>query len=59
MGYMLERECVKTQAIKARRVFMGISRLSISRKEAYALHMTGMQRVSTDRDSCVLRVARG
>ena len=38
---------------------MGISRLSIPRKDACALHMTGMQRVSTDGDSCVLRVSRG
>ena len=58
-GFVIVKESVKTQAIKARRVFMGISQLSIPRKEAYALHMTGMQRVSTDRDSCVLRVARG
>ena len=41
-GCELERESVKTQAIEARRVFAGISRLSIPRKDAYALHMTGM-----------------
>ena len=43
-GCVLERErecvCVKTRAIKARRVLMGISQLSISRSEACALHMT-------------------
>ena len=37
---------------------MGSLRLSIPRSEACALHMTGMQRVSTDGDSCVLRVSR-
>ena len=58
-GCVIVKESVKTQAIKARRVFMGISWLSIPRKEACVLHMTGMQRVSTNRDSCVLRVARG
>ena len=58
-GYVLERECVKTQAIEARRVLTGSSRLSIPRSEACALHMTGMRRVNTDGDSCVLRVARG
>ena len=35
---------------------MGILRLSITQKDACALHMTGMQRVSTDGDSCVSRV---
>ena len=58
-GCVLERENVKTQAIKARRVLMGISRLSIPRSKACALHMTGMRRVSTDGDSCVLQVACG
>ena len=32
--------------MEARRIFAGISWLSIPRKEAYALHMTGMRRVS-------------
>ena len=54
-----ERESVKTQAIEARRVLAGSSRLSIPRSEACALHMTGMRRVSTDGDSYVSRVARG
>ena len=45
-GCVLERESVKTQAIKARRVLAGISRLSFPRSEACALHMTGMQRVN-------------
>ena len=58
-GCVIVKESVKTQAIKARRVFMGISQLSIPRKEAYALHMTGMQRVSTDRDSCVRKYLVG
>ena len=50
---MIVRENVKTQAIEVRRVFAGISRLSIPRKDACALHMTGMRRVSIDGDSCV------
>ena len=54
-GCVIVRESVKTQAIKARRVFAGISRLSIPQKDACALHMTGMQRVSTNGDSCVSR----
>ena len=52
-GCVIVRESVKTQAIEARRVFAGISQLSIPRKDACALHMIGMQRVGTDRDSCV------
>ena len=52
-GCVLERESVKTQAIETRRVLTGSSRLSIPRSEACALHMTGMQRVSIDGDSCV------
>ena len=58
-GYVIEREYVKTQAIEDRKVFVGSSRLSIPRKDACALHMTGMQRVRTDEDNCVSRVARG
>ena len=50
---------MKTQAIKARRDLVGSSRLSIPRSVAYALHMTGMRRVSTDGDNCVSRVSRG
>ena len=57
-GCVRERESVKTQAIKARRVFAGISRLNISRKEACVLHMTRMWIVNTDGDNCVSRVAR-
>ena len=56
-GCVIVRESVKTQAIEVRRVFAGISRLSIQRKEACALHMTGMRRVSTNGDSYVSRVA--
>ena len=58
-GCVIVRESVKTQAIEARRVFVGISRLRISRKDACALHITVMRKVSTDRDSCVSRVSRG
>ena len=58
-GCVIVRESVKTQAIEAMRVFAGISRLSIPQKDACALHMTGMRRVNTDRDSCVSRVSRG
>ena len=52
-GCVIERECVKTQAIEDRRVFAGISRLSIPRNDACALHMTRMRRVRIDGDSCV------
>ena len=52
-GFVRERECVKTQAIEARRFLAGSSRLSIPRSEACALHMTGMRRVNTDGDSYV------
>ena len=41
-GCVIVRESVKAQAIEAKRVFVDISRLSIPRKEACALHMTGM-----------------
>ena len=58
-GCVIVRESVKTQAIETRRVFVGISLLSIPRKEARALHMTGLRKVSTDGDNCVSRVARG
>ena len=57
-GYVIVRESVKIQAIEARRIFAGISRLSIPRKDAYVFHMTGMRKVSTDGDSCVSRVSR-
>ena len=58
-GCVLVRESVKTQAIEARMIFAGISRLSIPRKDACALHMTGMRKVSIDGNSCVSRVSRG
>ena len=58
-GCVIVRESVKTQVIEARRIFASISRLSIPRKDACALHMTGMRRVSIDGDSYVLRVSRG
>ena len=46
-GCVLERESVKTQTIEVRIVLAGISRLCFPQSEACALHMTGMQRVST------------
>ena len=58
-GCVIVRESVKTQAIEARRIFMDILRLSILRKDACALHMTRMQRVSIDGDSCVSQASRG
>ena len=58
-GCVIVRESVKTQATEAIRIFMGISRLSIPGKDTCALHMTGMQRASTDGDSCVSRVSHG
>ena len=58
-GCVIEREYVKTQTIKDRRVFVGSLRLIISRKDACALYMTGMRRVRTDGNSYVSRVARG
>ena len=42
-GCVIVRESVKTQAIEASKVFAGILWLSIPRKDAYVLHMTGMQ----------------
>ena len=50
---VIEREYVKTQAIKDKRVFAGSSLLSILRNDACALHMTGMRRVRADGDSSV------
>ena len=58
-GCVIERECVKTQAIENWRVFAGSSWLSILRNDACALHMTEMQRVKTDGNGYVSRVARG
>ena len=58
-GCVIVRESVKTQAIEAKKVFAGISRLSIPRKDACAPRMTGMRRVCIDGDSCVSRVSRG
>ena len=46
-GCVLEKESVKTQAIEARRVLVGISQLSFPRSEACALHIIRMQRVNT------------
>ena len=53
-GCVIERECVKTQAIEVRRFLTGSLRLSIPRSEACALHMTRMRRVSTDGNNYVL-----
>ena len=58
-GCVIERECVKTQAIEDKRVFTGSSRLSIPRNDACALHMTEMRKVRTDGDSYVSRVFHG
>ena len=46
-GCVIERECVKIQAIEDKRVFAGSSLLSILQNDTCALHMTGMQRVRT------------
>ena len=48
-----ERERVKTQAIESRRFLVGSSQLSILQNEACVLHMTGMRRVSIDKNSCI------
>ena len=58
-GCVIERVYVKTKAIEDKRVFTGSSQLNIPRNDACALHMTRMRRVRTDRDNCVLQVARG
>ena len=60
-GCVIERERVrvKTQAIEDKRIFAGSLRLSIPRNDACVLHMTRMQRVRINGDSCVSRVARG
>ena len=41
-GCVIERECVKTQAIEERRVFPGSFQLSIPQNDACALQMTGI-----------------
>ena len=57
-GYVLERECVKTQVIKARRVLVGILRLSFQQSKACALHMTGIQRVNIGwRQRCLASIS--
>ena len=61
-GCMVERERERVRRLKllkTKEVFAGISRLSIPRSNACALHMTRMRRVSTDGDNCVSRVFRG
>ena len=58
-GCVIERECVKTQAIEDKRAFTGSSWLSIPQNDACALHMTGMLKVRTDGDSYVSRVSHG
>ena len=57
-GCVIVKESVKTQAIEVRRIFVDILRLSIPRKDACALHMTGMRKVSTDGDYCISQVSR-
>ena len=57
---VIERESVwRLKLLKTEEVFVGISQFSILQSNAYALHMIGIRRVSTDRDSYVLRVSRG
>ena len=46
-GCVIVRESVNTQAIEARKVFVGSSRVNFSRNDACALHMTGMRKVRT------------
>ena len=58
-GCVIERESAKTQAIEDKRIFAGSSRLSIPRNDACTLHMTGMRRVRTNGDSCILQVSHG
>ena len=57
-GCVIVRESVKTQTIEDWRVFAGISWLSIPRKEACVLHMTGMRRIRPNGDNCVSQVSR-
>ena len=57
-GCVLERVCVKTQAIEARRVLVGISRLSILRSDSYDLHMLECEESGQDGDTCVSPVSR-
>ena len=52
-GCVIARESVKTQAVEDKRIFTDSSQLSIPRNDTCALHMIGMRRVRTDRDSCV------
>ena len=58
-GCVLERECVKTHAIEAKRVLASISRLSFPQSEACAMHMTGMRRISTGwRQLCLTSISQ-
>ena len=54
-----ERECVKTQAIEDRRVFVGSSRLSILQSDSCDLHMLECEESRQDGDTCVSPVSRG
>ena len=58
-GCVLERESVKTQAIKDWRVFVGISWLSILQSDSWDLHMLECKESGQDGYNCVLRVSRG
>ena len=58
-GCVIERECVKTQAIEDRRVFVVISQLSIPRSDSCDLHMLECEESRQDGDSCVSQVSRG
>ena len=52
------RECEDSRQLKTKEVFAGSSQVAFLRSEAYAQHMTGMQRVMIDGDSWFLRVSR-
>ena len=49
-----ERECEDSRQLKTKEVFAGSSQVAFLRSEAYAQHMTGMQRVMIDGDSWFL-----
>ena len=46
-GCVCERVCEDSRQLKTKAVFVGRSRVSFPRSEAYALHMTRMRRVKT------------
>ena len=48
---MCESKCEDSRQIEDKEVFAGSSRVSFPQSEAYAQHMTGMQRFMTDADN--------